>query len=59
MEKKQKHKWSKDGRRNLTSCELCGCEKTRGVYSVRYTTLDGKISQVVPECNEKVFKNLN
>lgn len=51
MEKKQKHKWSKDGRRNHTTCNNCGCVKERGVYSIRYTTLDGKVTQVAPDCN--------
>lgn len=57
MEKKQRHKWSKDGRRSHTVCTVCGCEKDRGVYSIRYT-LNGKVTQVAPEC-VGVIKKLN
>lgn len=48
--KKQKHRWE-SGRLKVTHCILCGCRKERGVYSIRYITRNGKVSQIAPECN--------
>jgi len=59
MEKKRKHNWSKNGRRNHTTCVNCGCSKDRGVYSIQYTTLDGKVTQVAPECVGEILKPLS
>jgi hypothetical protein len=57
MEKKLKHNWDKNGRRNHTCCIVCGCIKDRGVYSIRYTTLNGEITQHAPPCIEPIYRS--
>jgi hypothetical protein len=51
-----RHKWS-DGRARYTVCTICGCEKERGVYSIRYT-LNGVVSQTSPPCNDVFNKEI-
>jgi len=44
-----RHKWT-NGRGRHSVCTVCGCEKDRGVYSIRYTLKNGAVTQVSPEC---------